>query len=419
MKKIFLLAAILSLLIYSCNTSDTTIATNKVFIDKSGMDSAVKPADNFFLFVNGKWIKNTVIPATESSIGTTRDLYNHTKENLHSIVDSLSKGKFPEGSVEQKVGDFYASAMDSATIENLGYDPIKPYLKKIDGIKDISGILQYVVEQQVNNNNLLFSMGTVADEKNSAYNIVIFVQGGLGLPDRDYYFKTDAGTLAVVKAYQTYVQKIFQLTGDDSLMAAKKSLVVYNLEKQVAASHKTNVELRDPQSNYHKLAIADLDKQMPVFAWKSTLTAMGIHTDSVNVSQPGFYIKLNELLKTASIDSWKTYLEFHTTDIYANALSSAFVNAKFDYNGKALNGQQEMKARWERMVSQTDNFLGDALGQVYVKKYFTEDAKKRMLEMVNNLQKAFEARINTSDWMSDSTKEKAKDKLHEFIKKTG
>ncbi|MES1222065.1 MAG: M13 family metallopeptidase, partial [Bacteroidota bacterium] len=356
---------------------------------------------------------------TQSSVGSAMDLFNRTKENLHNILDSISKGTFAAGSVEQKAGDFYSSAMDSITIEKSGYDPIKPLLQKIEGIKDANGVLQYVEEQQVDNNNPLFAMGIGADEKNSAYNIAVFTQAGLGLPDRDYYFKTDASTQAVVKAYQGYIQKIFQLTGDDSATAIKNTLVVYNLEKQMAGSHRTAVELRDPQSNYNKMAVADLTKQMPVFAWKTTLAAIGINSDSVNVSQPAFYKKLDEMLKSVPADSWKKYLRFHTIDNYANSLSSGFVNAKFDYNGKALNGQQKMKPRWERMIAQTDNFLGDALGQVYVKKYFTEDAKRRMLDLVNNLQKAFEARINKLDWMSDSTKVKAKDKLHAFIKKIG
>ena len=421
MKKNFLLvSAGLSLFFCSCNTPSATNSTvEKEFINRSAIDSTVKPGDNFFLFADGKWLKNAVIGPTESRTGASLELFNRTKENLHSILDSLSKGKFAGGSIEQKTGDFYASAMDSAAIEKQGYDPVKPYLQKIDAIKDANSVLQYVTEQQVNNNNLLFAVGAGADEKNSGYNIAIFVQDGLGLPDRDYYFKTDAATLAVVRAYQTYVQKIFQLTGDDSVTAAKKSLVVYNLEKQIAGSHKTNVELRDPESNYHKMAVADLDKQMPVFAWKSTLAAMGIKADSVNVSQPGFYTKVNELLKTAPVDSWKAYLKFHTVDDYANSLSSGFVDAKFDYTGKALNGQRQMKPRWDRMIRTTDAMLGDALGEIYVKKYFTEDAKKRMLDLVNNLQKAFEARINNLDWMSDSTKVKAKDKLHAFIKKIG
>ena len=420
MKRIFAGSVFMWMLSYlfACNTPASPVETRE-FINKSNIDSSIKPGDNFFLFVNGKWLKSAVIPPSESSVGAGLELFDRTKANLHHILDSLSKEKFSAGSIEQKTGDFYASGMDSASIEKSGYDPVKPYLQKIAAIKNAGDVLQFVEGQQTNNNNLLFSMSVGADEKNSAYNIAIFTQGGLGLPDRDYYFKQDAQTGAVVKAYQTYVQKIFQLTGDDSVTAQKKAMTVYNLEKQMAASHKTNVELRDPQSNYHKKAVAELDKQMPVFAWKTTLGAMGIKTDTINISQPAFYEKLDDLLKTAPIESWKSYLQFHTVDEYANSLSSPFVNAKFDYNGKAINDQKEMKPRWDRMIRATDGLLGDALGQVYVKKYFTEDAKKRILELVNNLQKAFEARINKLDWMSDSTKAKAKEKLYTFIKKIG
>ncbi|MGI8952849.1 MAG: M13 family metallopeptidase [Chitinophagaceae bacterium] len=419
MKKIFgfVTACItISAVFYSCQTKTKT---EKKFIEVANMDSSVKPGDNFFLFVNGSWIKKATIPSTESDIGAFLDLYDTTKEHIHGILDSVSKGNFAKGSIAQKVGDFYASGMDSATIEKRGYDPVKPYLQKIDSLKNVNEMLQFIAEQQTADDGLLYGLGVGSDDKNSAMNIAIFSQGGLGLPDRDYYFKTDAATKDVVKAYQTYVQKMFTLTGDDSVKAAKKMMALFNLEKQMAGSHRTNVELRDPQSNYNKMAVADLDKKMPLFEWKTILPVLKIHADSVNVQQPAFYAKLNELLKTTPIDTWKAYLRFHVLDNFANALSSDFVNASFDYNGKALSGQQQIKPRWERIYRATDNNLGEALGQLYVKKYFTDDAKKRMLDLVNNLQKAFENRINNLDWMSDGTKQIAKDKLHAFLKKIG
>ncbi|MEP7318703.1 MAG: M13 family metallopeptidase, partial [Panacibacter sp.] len=201
--------------------------------------------------------------------------------------------------------------------------------------------------------------------------------------------------------------------------AAKNAAIVYAVEKQMAGSHKTNVALRDPEGNYNKMAVADLDKKMPAFGWSTLLNNLTIKTDSVNVSQPAYYTKLNDLLNSVPIDTWKIYLRFHLLSDAANVLSSDFVNAAFEYNGKALSGQQQLKPRWQRMTASTDNNLGEALGQLYVKKYFTEDAKKRMLDLVNNLQKAFEVRINNLDWMSDSTKTKAKEKLYTFIKKIG
>lgn len=399
----------------ACNTKQQPA---QKFIETGYMDSATKPGDNFFEFINGRWLDTIHIPETESGIGSFDDLIVSTRDHLKAILDSVSKGDQKPGSLEQKVGDLYASGMDSIAIERRGYDPIKPYLAKIDSIKDANGILQYAEHLQLENGNPLFGQAVAADDKNSAMNIAVYYQTGLGLPDRDYYFKTDAETQKVVTAYKTYMKKLFMLTGDDSSKAAIEVAQVYELEKQMAASHKTNVELRDPQSNYHKLAVTDLDKQMPVFGWRNTLDAVGVHIDSVNVSQPGYYIKLNELLKSVPIDTWKTYLRFHLLNDNAAVLNSEFVNTQFDYT-KTLSGQQKIKPRWQRMVRNADNNLGDALGQLYVKKYFTDDAKKRMLDLVNNLQKAFEKRISNLDWMSDSTKHKAVDKLHAFIKKIG
>ena len=403
----------------SCKHTDISKIDDKKFLDLASIDSSVNPGDNFYLFVNGKWINKTKIPASQSGVGGFTDLYYETQDVLHHLLDSLSKANLAPGTIQQKVGDYYASGMDSVTIEKRGLEPLKPYLAKIAGLTNSSGILQFVAELQTEGLNSLFNVNIGPDEKNSKSNIVIFSQGGLGLPDRDYYFKKDSGNLAVVNAYKTYVNKSFRLMGDDSITAAKKTGLVYNLEKQMAESHKTNVELRDPQSNYHKESIASLDKQMPVFAWKSTLRAMGITTDSVNLMQPAFYSKLNNLLNTAGMEYWKAYLQFHVADANVMTLSSDFYQANFEYNGKALNGQQEMKPRWDRIITSVDGNLGEGLGEIYVDLYFSSEAKARMLELVNNLQIAFEARINNLSWMSDSTKAKAKDKLHAFTKKIG
>jgi putative endopeptidase len=401
----------------SGNTSKET--AKQKFVETSYMDSSVKPGDNFFLYINGGWLKTAVIPSTESGVGSFLDLRNKTREALHSLLEDAAKSNPAAGTIEQKVGDFYLSGMDSATIEKRGYDPVKPTLQKINDIKNTQELMNYVAEQQKELSSVMFSAFVGADEKNSAKNFLIFYQGGLGLPDRDYYFKKDAATIGVVKAYRTYVEKLFTLTGDDSSTASKNATAVIALETQMATSHRTNVELRDPESNYNKMSVAELNTRMPVFGWNNLLSKVGVRTDSVNVGQPGFYTKLNELLRSTPLDTWKTYLRFHLLDDAATALTSDFVKASFEYHNKALYGQQELKPRWQRMTTSTDNNLGEALGQLYVKKYFTEDAKKRMLELVNNLQKAFEIRISNLDWMSDSTKQIAKEKLNAFTKKIG
>ena len=420
MKKITLpLTAALAATALLCGCKDEKTSSGQKFIETANMDSSVKPGDNFFLFVNGKWDKKAIIPAAESGAGAFYDLYNHTKDNMHTLLTDVAKSTKTPGSLEQKVGDFYISGMDTNTIDKRGYEPVKPYLQKIDGIKDAAGVMQFTDEQQTEENGLLFNQGIAPDDKNSSVNIAEYTQGGIGLPDREYYFKTDARTVAVVNAYKTYIRKMFMLTGTDSATADKKVAEIFELERKLAESHKTNVELRDPNANYHKMAVADLDKQMPVFAWKATLSTMGVKADSVNVQQPAYYAKLNELLKTVPVDVWKDYLRFHLLSDVSSALGKDFADARFDYLGRALNGQEKQHDRWENMVQSADANLGDALGQLYVKKYFNEDAKKRIDELVNNLQTAFDARISKLDWMSDSTKVIAKDKLHAFLKKIG
>jgi len=406
---------LLAFAFYACkNNSQPT----QKFIETGYMDSSVKPGDNFFLYVNGKWIDTAKIPATESGVGAFLDVYNRTKEHIKTIFDDVSKTEKPNGSAEQQVGDFYVSGMDTATIEKLGYTPIKPYLDKIDAITNAQSIMQLESEFNKLNRFFIVSFYIASDQKNSGTNIINFSQTGIGLPDRDYYFKTDFAILRVQKAYQTYMQKTFMLLGDDSATATKKATNVYALEKQMAASHRTNVELRDPQSNYNKFYISALDKKMPTIGWSTYLQNVGAKTDSANIEQPAYYQKLNELLTTVPIDTWKAYYRIHFTKDFAGALSSAFVNAIFQY-GKTLSGQQQQKPRWERVYGVINNNIGDALGQLYVKKYFTEDAKKRMAELINNLQTAFETRITNLDWMSNETKVKAKDKLHAFLKKIG
>lgn len=402
---------------FACQSKKETSPPEK-FINTAYMDSSVSPGDNFFLYVNGGWLKTAEIPSTESQAGSFLDLINSTRENLKGLLEEAAKNNAPAGSIEQKIGDLYTSGMDSAAIEALGYNPVKPELQKINELKSIPELMKMVAEQHTEMKSPLFSQYVGSDEKNSARNIAIFSQGGLGLPDRDYYFKTDSATQKVVAAYRTYVTKLFALTGADSVTAAKKANEIYTLEKQIAASHRTNVELRDPESNYHKMAVADLDKKMPAFGWNTLLKNMNIHTDSVNVTQPLFYEKLNSLLVSVPLDTWKDYLKCHTLNAASNALSSEFVNASFDY-GKSLSGQKEIKTRWKRISGVVDIYLGDGLGQLYVKKYFTEDAKKRMLDLVNNLKKAFEIRIEKLDWMSDSTKTIAEGKLNAIIEKIG
>ena len=410
------IALCLTLLIFSCKDKTDT---QRKFVSVENMDTTVKPGDDFYRYVNGNWMKNAVIPSTETDIGVFHELYDNAQANQKAILEELAKTSNAAGSLEQKVGDLYASGMDSEAIEKRKFDPIKPVLQKINALTDAKSMMQFVAEEAKSGNQMLIDQRIGSDAKNSSVYRASYYQAGLGLPDRDYYFKTDSATLKVVNAFKVYVQKLFTLTGDDAAGAEKKMNLIYNLEKEMAASHRTKVELRDPQSNYNIFTVSDLDKKMPAIGWKSDLDILGVKVDSVDISQPGYYSKLNDLLTATPMDTWKAYLAFHTISNAARMLSQDFVQANFDYVNKSLYGQMAMKPRWKRMVTAVDGNLGEAFGQLYVKKYFTEDAKKRMLELVNNLQKAFEARISKLDWMSDSTKQVAKQKLGAFLKKIG
>lgn len=415
MKKLYFFFAA-ALLLTACNNNDKT--SEKKVVEINGIDSSLKPGDNFFRYVNGKWYDTAQIPASQAGVGTYMFMNYPQRIRLQNILDSVSHATNTAGSIEQKIGDFYASGMDTTTVNKRGYDPVKPTLSAIDNITDVSSLLKFLADETKVYNTSLIYFGVGPDNKNSSMNIAHIYQAGIGLPERDYYFSTDPQSIAIQQAYKKYLATLFELTGVDAAGAMKNAELVYNIEKQLAASHRTNEELRDVNANYNKMAVADLAKKEPNIGWSTYLDNIGAKTDSIDVSQPGYYEKLNTLIKSVPLNDWKVYLKAYTLNNYAGLLSKPFVDAAFEYN-KVISGQAEQKPRGEIMADAVDNSLGEALGQLYVKKYFSEDAKKRMLELVNNLQKSFEARINKLDWMSDSTKQKAKEKLYAITKKIG
>jgi len=414
MKKLSLFALLL-LLTAAC-TQNIDKATPHVVI--TGIDSSKKPGDDFFTYVNGIWYDTTQIPASQTGVGSYSFLNFPQRKRLQSILDSISQSNNPAGSIEQKVGDFYASGMDTAAINKRGYEPIKPVLARIDAVTDIPSLLTLVVEEQKTGDGSIIGFYVGPDDKHSTVNIAQFYQTGIGLPERDYYFKTDSSTIKIQKAYKKYLTRLFELTGTDAVTATKNAATTYEIEKQLAASHRTNIELRDVKANYNKLAVASLSKKHPNIRWATLLNDLGIKADSINVGQPAYYDKLNAMLKSVTLTDWKVYIKANALTSYANYLSQPFVDASFEY-AKVLTGQAVQKPRAEEMTQAVDRSLGHALAQLYVKKYFPEDAKKRMRVLVDNLKTAFEARINKLDWMSDSTKTKAKEKLLAFTEKVG
>ncbi|KIA90506.1 M13 family metallopeptidase [Kaistella jeonii] len=406
------------ILLISLFTFSAGISQEKKSTEITGLDPSIKPGDNFFMYVNKKWYDATPIPATQAGVGAYMFMNYPQRMRLQGILESVSKGQFPAGSIEQKVGDFYASGMDTITIEKRGFEPIKPTLAKIDAIRDIPSLMTFVADEIKVGNGSIMSFGVGPDDKNSSMNIAHSYQTGIGLPDRDYYFKSDAPTVAIQNAYKTCLSTLFQLTGTDAATSKKNAEIIYDIDRQIATSHKTRVERRDVHANYNMMAIADLEKEQPNIGWKVFLKHLGAQIDSIDVAQPAYYEKLNGLLKSVPLQNWKLYLKANTISSYAGDLSKAFVNADFNFN-KVLSGQAVQKTRGEIMASAVDNNLGEALGQLYVKKYFPEAAKKRMAVLVDNVQKAYAARIDKLDWMSDLTKQKAKEKLSAITKKIG
>ncbi|MBD2753041.1 M13 family metallopeptidase [Spirosoma validum] len=390
--------------------------TKRVII--TGIDASKKPGDDFFTYANGIWNDTAQIPPSQTGVGSYSFLNYPQRIRLQAILDSVSTSRNSAGSIEQKVGDFYASGMDTVAINKRGYEPIKPLLARIDAVKDVPSLLNVVTEEQKAGDRSIIGFYVGPDNKQSTINIAQFSQTGIGLPERDYYVKTDSSTRSIQQAYRNYLTRLFELIGTEPTAAEKNATVVYDLEKQLALAHRTNIERRDVKANYNKLAVAELSKKHPTLSWTTLLNDLGLQVDSINVGQPAYYDKLNTLLTSVSIDDWKVYLKAHALTNYANFLSQPFVDASFAY-AKILTGQAVKKTRAEEMTQAVDGSLGDALAQLYVKKYFPEAARKRIAALVDNLKKAFEARINRLDWMSDSTKTKAKEKLYAFNQKIG
>ncbi len=408
----FLFAVLL--LLAGCQNKPDTVATS----DIPGIDTSVRPENNFFMYVNRIWYDTAQIPPSQSGVGAYMFMNYPQRLRLQGILDSVSKANNAAGSIEQKLGDFYASGMDTTTVNQRSLDPVKPVLASIDSIRTLTSLMRFVATEVRSNNISLLAFSVGPDNKNSKLNIAHITQTGIGLPERDYYFKTDAPSVAIQQAYKLYLARLFQLTGIDTATATKDADIVYKIDKLLAGSHRTNIELRDVNANYNKVSVSALVKKQPNIGWESVLNDLGAKTDSIDVAQPAYYDKLNSALKSIPISEWKIYLKAYTISNYADVLSQPFVDASFEFN-KVITGQAVQKTRGEKMAATVDRQLGWALGQLYVKKYFTEDAKKRVLDLVNNLQKALAARIDKLDWMSDSTKLKSKEKLFAMTKKIG
>jgi putative endopeptidase len=391
------------------------------YIDPTNMDLSVKPGDDFFEYANGKWIKANPIPSDKTRWGSFGILADGNNKKLIALLKEVSAAKGqPKGSLKQRVGDMFASGMDSLTIEKLGYMPIKPELERIDKVSNMTEVLNEIIHQRVNGaGGALFSVGVGQDSKHPTKNIVQFSQGGTTMPDRDYYLKSDARSTKVQEAYKKYITALFTLTGSSADEAAKNTSTIYELEKKLATAQIDRITLRDPNKSYNKLKLSDFSKTTPAFNWVAILPQLKMPgQDTVIVGQPSFFTAVDDIFKSTPVEDWKVYLKWQILKGSASSLSSPFVNASFAYSS-AISGQKVQSPRIERMSSLVDGSLGELLGQLYVKKYFTPAAKQYMVNLVNNLKVTLGDRIKRLDWMSNETKDRALKKLAAFTVKIG
>ncbi|MGH8102468.1 MAG: M13 family metallopeptidase, partial [Chthoniobacterales bacterium] len=391
-------------------------------IDPKNMDPSVKPQDNFFLYANGGWIKRTEIPPQYSRWGSFNELIEKNNDALHAIAEkAMSTHVDPRLAPEvQKVGDYYASGMDERKIESLGAKPLESEFKNIDAIKDRNDLLKEIARLHGMAIGVLFNFTPGQDDKDSAHDIAQASQGGLGMPDRDYYTKTDEDSKKLREQYVDHVAKMLTLTGQLAAAAGENAKKILALETKLAQASRTRVELRDPQKNYNKMALSQVGELTPDWNWQNYFAALDIIAPpNINVRQPDFFKAADDVFKTAPLDDWKAYLRWHVIKDAAAELSKDFVDEDFNFNQRILRGTKQIKPRWKRVVASTDAAVGDALGQLYVAYDFPPEAKARALELVNNLKEALRDRIKTLEWMDEPTKEEALKKLSAMNVKIG
>jgi putative endopeptidase len=385
------------------------------------LDTTCKPCQDFFQFANGGWIKRNPIPPEYASWGRFNELQNKNQEVLRQILEVAAQDKAAApGSIDQKIGDFYAACMDTQRIESEGIKPIQPELEQISKIADLRQLEDEIALLHSRGVRAFFGFGSGQDDKNSAQVIGQANKGGLGLPDRDYYTKLDDKSKQIRDQYLQHVARMFELAGDAPEVASAESRTVIALETKLAEASKTRVERRNPEANYHKMAPADLRKLTPDFSWDAYFRNVGFpDIREVNVGQPEFFQALDKLLASEPIGDWKTYLRWHLIRTSAPALSSKLENENFDFYGRTLTGAKELPPRWKRCVNATDRALGEALGQKYVQKAFPPEAKSRANAMVENLVAALHSDLEVLPWMSDATRQQALAKLAAISLKIG
>jgi putative endopeptidase len=395
-----------------------TSETLKSGITTEHMDTSVRPGDDFFSYVNGKWIAETEIPADKASYGGFGILADEAQEDVKAIIEQSASGSFAAGSDEQKVGDLYKSYLEMETRNARGVTPLEPELERIASIANHDELAQYFAAAGRRGYPVPVNIGQVADFKDPNYYMIYAWQNGLGLPDREYYFKEDEVSAGIRKKYVEHIETMFDLAGFENAAAAATEIM--DLETRIAAAHITKEAARDWPNNYNKVALEKLNEVMPHFNWQAYINEAGIaDIDGLVLMMTSYFEELDTIINETPIDTWKTYLKWVALNSRANALNEALDNQDFEFYGRTLTGREEQRAPWRRAVGTVNGLLGEVVGKVYVKEHFPPEAKERMLELVGNLIRAYEKSIKELDWMSDETKAQALDKLHKFRPKIG
>lgn len=396
----------------SMNTADALAAH---------IDTTIHPGNDFFNYANGKWFKENPIPASEQSNGIWQVIQDTINAQVRAICETSAALKSaPKGSNKQKIGDFYTSGMDSVSLNRKGLSDLKNEFDAIDQIKDLKGVIQQTAYIHTTSSSPLFNFYVAQDDKNSAKYQVYILQGGLSLPDRTYYFDTDAKSKAIRDKFVTHAAKMFVIMGYKETEAKQAATRLMEIESAIAKTSRKREDTRDPLTNYHKMSFGSLVKSTPNTDWNLFTQEIGMaKIDSVVVGQPEFLSALDGYLKKYPISDWKNYLKFHLLNGLANYLDDKTYAEHFDFYSSTLRGVKEQKPRWKRVVEQTDDYLGDLVGQVYVAEYLPKGTKEKLLEIGNAIKAVFAERIKGLDWMSATTKEKALKKLNGIIMKVG
>ena len=393
-------------------------AALKSGIALENMDTSVRPGDDFFSYVNGKWIAETEIPADKATYGGFGILADEAEEHVKAIIEQSAAGDFATGSDEQKVGDLYKSYLDMETRNAKGIAPLEPELERIAAIEDHDALAVYFAAASRRGYPVPVDIGQVADFKDPNFYMIYAWQNGLGLPDREYYFKDDEASANIREKYVEHIATMFDLAGFENGAAAATEIM--DLETRIAGAHITKEAARNWPENYNKVPLDKLNEVMPAFNWQGYIDEAGIgKIDGLVLMMTSYFEQLDAIVAETPIETWQTYLKWLALNSKAGALNAALDNQDFAFYGKVLSGREQQREPWRRAVTTVNGLLGEVVGKVYVKEYFPPEAKERMLELVGNLIKAYEKSIKELDWMSDETKAQALDKLSKFRPKIG